>query len=357
MKRFYLFLIYFFSAQALAISVDCNSLERKPNKFLCTNGNEEFTVNNVTKPEVLKRAINLVPSKIILPFQDEEVEMKSFLDRLAFHFPYPEHGRWRLPEISLLSLRNNGVTEIQGHSINTIIDEARKIKWEDMRDMFKYFRFQPSRHTGRYNSFSNTVTYGGNDILNHDVADLQQWALHETFGTIGIDDVNYKISTLATLLNDGHIDLKTFNKNQYFDLENDAPFIEETIDMTLDLELFNSEGGITGVEGGGDIVSASIKRYMIIGRQWETGFKVTQKEITEIMNYRIQYTDDFKIMDHPHVYTFFQNDEIYIVLKEKFRSEWINFPHPTKVRLAKEFREFIKEDQEKYLFEKGVVSQ
>jgi hypothetical protein len=350
------------ASNAMIMDVDCFN-ESDQTNFICNSSSSRFKVKNVNQFGLLQDALKLVPSETLLPLKGEEVKMSNLLNRIATHHPHPIQKKWQLPEVSLLSLKHAGVHFIQGHSIDTIIQEARKIRWDDMRELFRYFRYEPSRHTGRYNAISSTVSFEGQDIRNRDQFELQQWALHEVFGVVGIQDTNYKVSTLAVLLIDGQINLKTFLENQYFDLENEYPSLES---LSKEISRLNGEGGVTGVEGGGDIVSASIKRHMIMARQWESAFQISRAEVTEIMNYKIQYssvpvllkyTEDYKIIDHPHVFTFFHEGEVVAVLKEKFRVDWNALSPTHRIQIAKEIRQYIKEDTIKYKLRQASVEQ
>lgn len=352
----------FLCLDAKSEMIDCS---RAPSLdfFSCSSIEHNITINNVLDIESAKKIFNLIEPSLLSSMQNQSMDFDSFLQILSRSQPEPNLNGWNLPTFTLIALQNKGITDVNGRSIKSLIKHTENVHWQDFFFLDSLNNFKAQRHTGFYNSLTHNIVYDGLDLNGRDISDIQHWALHEVFGTANIQDKNYELSTLATLVTEGFLSGDEFNKMQYTNqryqlpLKRHAPkrkIPTKTVDYSYevyDREKIRQEGGITGVEGGGDIVSASIKRYMILAIKYKLDENLRRRDelIKRLMSYDIHYTD-YDIFFKPTreveletapIYKGFENGVPLIIFKRSIRKEWPRLNHQEKLNLGRRYLEFI----------------
>lgn len=272
--------------------------------FSCFSDKYNIEVRNVNKVESAQKAFNLLTNPLEVPFENLSYDFDTFLNLLSSNQPTPSLGGWNLPTFTLIALENKGIKSIKGRPMNELIELSQEVHWQDFFYIDLLNRFEPQRHTGFYNSITNNVIFDSGDLKGREISDIQQWALHEFFGTANIDDKNYELSTFATLLKDDHLSVDEFNRMQYTHTKYQFPMKVTKEDyhpkvrlMAFPFEAHNrgeylKRSGITGVEGGGDIVSASIKRYMLLAlKEKMDQDQLKGEQVKALLDYDIHYTN------------------------------------------------------------------
>jgi hypothetical protein len=351
--------------EARSAAISCNKSTNEIG-YRCFSDQHDFWFSKVRTPEIAEKTFELIDSDINFPGGGITIDYDTFVHTKSVANPRPLFRTWTLPAYTLLSLANKGIEKIQGRTIPDLIDESLNVSWDD----FYYFdlinRFEPQRHTGFYNSMTDRVVYDQRDLKSRSLPDLQHWALHELFGTANIDDVDYELSTMAILVNQGDMTAEEFAKHQYNHTKLIIPLfmdshlvpiaVEKPIEKILleDKTKRDDAGGITGVEGGGDIVSASIKRYMLLAlKQRQGGKPLSREQVSGLLKHDIHYTNYFDVVRTPRqeeqryigpLYLDQEDEQPILVLNESIRDKWPTLSESEKRKIGRRYNDFLKLD-------------
>lgn len=341
--------------------LDCRSM-LIDNSFLCEGieygsldetKNFEFQISGVRNDEVLDALFRVNPKLNVKAFNGQSTTFDMLINNIAHLNQLPLGRKWTLPSLSLLKLANNGIETIHAKNIYSLINEADLINWDDIFHFRSIDKLKPNRHTGKFNSITNHVVYDGKDLKDRDLSDLKQWSLHELLGTAGINDVNYELSTLVMLVNDGLLSKEEFYRYQHIHNKVKPPYILPTNYLSSSTSLIrgDGDGGVTGVEGGGDIVTASIKRFMLTALRLNKGSGFSEEDLKIILSYDIIYNQFdmfFKSdgsgvdLDPTRPLFLLHNQSVpMLMLKIGIRSEWHRMHYQQKLTLAGQYLNYI----------------
>lgn len=349
---------------AQASGLSCHASDQA-NTYLCESSDGQFEFKGVRDQSVMDQFVKHFENPFYHPLCTNSIDINAHLKGLIYTEKKPANGNWKLPLVTLLILKNKGIQHIHGYPINALMGMSEAINWNAYSKFSKHDRFSVDRYTGRFNRNKQKVTFLSADLKGHDFSDLEQWGLHEVLGIAGINDTNYEVSTFAIMVSDNFLTAEEFHDFQYI-----VPKSTHTIPFIFSPTFKNyfhksgtgdDDGGVTGVEGGGDIVSASIKRFMLMSlalgpKQID---KAKKEQVKTVIDYDIGYstlpihmylnhTSPLLKSAKPVSVEFYQ-ETVKLIVPFFIREKWQKFSFQEKIKIGQSYVQYIREVQEGYL--------
>lgn len=270
-------------SSAFAVDTHCVEMEKR---FECNIFGITHTITGESTVEVVERVIGYFP---LSRFHDhtKPININSLFMELTFLNATPKETNWLLPELTLLKLKGRKIESIHGASIDELIDSSQRVRWSEF-DGFNYlYRHSQHRITGKFNALLSSVHYTPEDLEKQYLGDIEIWALHELFGINQIKDTNYKASILTSLLVNKEISVM-----EYSDLSLHLTPLSDMPLSPYSSENDDDHGGITGIEGGGDIVAAAIKKMVLLNLM-KSRSVIPNYEIADHLNFDVVYRPSY----------------------------------------------------------------
>lgn len=281
-------LVLFFS-QSNSFAVEANCVEVNTVVECDING-LSFEIKGTTTPFVAEQVFSYLHFGRVIDLKNP-VDINSLFFELTYKNATPNSSHWILPELSILKLMGRKIENIHGAELSDLYQSAKKVRWSQYDGYNFLNRYSFHRITGKFNALTRSVQYSADDLSQHYIQDIEVWALHELFGLNSIPDKNYKASILTSMLIN-----KELSVMEYSDLLLYLTPLEDIpINPFLYEESDDDHGGITGVEGGGDIVAASIKK-MILQRLIRPNQTRPFFEIADLMNFDVAYQPNYNLV-------------------------------------------------------------
>lgn len=258
------------------------------------------------------------------------VDLGIELPKLKESYKLPQNNVWKLPALSMIDMASKGVDFIGSKKISDLAIDAQKINWQSFETKNPIITMYTERNSARFNQTTQTVNLINESINRGNFSDIEQLALHETYGMLGIDDGNYQRSIPSMMVIGNQLSGQEFIQLNSLQSLRTLPIATSFISEDKE-----EGGGLTGVEGGGDITTGSLKRHIM--QAYRAKFPdASVPNILGVSYIRIVYKVASPLIG-AIVSTFDnENDRYSVEIKKSIHDTWFELTESEKNEIAKE---------------------